>query len=353
MPPMSPPPFPTKRMLGIDFFVGTPAEAVAYISKHGGLVVAPAAPSFIALQDDPDYGRAIADADLAIADSGWAVLFWRLLRHEKLTRISGLALFKALWDTADARIPGNLFFILPSEKAKAKTLEFVRASGYPVTAEDCYVAPQYQRSEVSLRPRVAYGPAGDQISAGSPRAEAPPLPFSPAGRDARASGSEGEGVGLGEGRVRVEKSLTPSAGIEDPNLVSTLESRKPKHVIIGIGGGMQDKLGSYLKHHLSYHPAIYCIGAAPGFVTGDQVVIPMWADRFFVGWMFRLAAQPRTLLPRFWSARRLPGMILRYGEELPGLPEDRGRKSEDRRQRTEDREQKTEITSERIKNDAN
>src|SRR5436305_11523273 len=139
-------PFATKRMLGIDFFVGTPAEAVAQISKQGGLVVAPAAPSFVALQDDPDYRRAIADADLAIADSGWAVLFWRLLRREKLTRISGLALFKALLETADARIPKNLFWILPSEKAKTKTLEFARASGYPITADDCYVAPQYQRS---------------------------------------------------------------------------------------------------------------------------------------------------------------------------------------------------------------
>src|SRR5207302_8397180 len=145
---MPPPPFPTKRMLGIDFFVGTPAEAVAYISKHGGLVVAPAAPSFIALQEDPDYRGAIADADLAIADSGWAVLFWRLLRRERLTRISGLALFKALLETADARIPGNLFWILPSEKAKIKTLEFARNSGYPTTADDCYIAPKYQKSEV-------------------------------------------------------------------------------------------------------------------------------------------------------------------------------------------------------------
>src|SRR6267143_2444721 len=168
---MSPPPFPTKRMLGIDFFIGTAAEAIAHISKFGGLIVAPAAPSFIALQDDPDYRRAIADADLAIADSGWAVLFWRLLRREKLTRISGLALFKALLETADARIPGNLFWVLPSEKAKTKTLAFAQASGYPIAADDCYVAPKYQRSEVS-----------DQRSAASLQAGAPPLPLSPAGR---------------------------------------------------------------------------------------------------------------------------------------------------------------------------
>ena len=263
---MASPPFPTQRMLGIDFFTGTPAEAIAYISKRGGLVIAPAAPSFIALQDDPDWGPAIANADLAIADSGWAVLFWRLLQREKITRISGLALFKALLETAQARISGNLFWILPSEKAKTKALEFAQVEGYPTTPDDCYVAPKYQRSEVR-----------DQRSAGSA-----------AGR-----------------------------GFEDLKLVSILEQRKPNHIIVGIGGGMQDKLGSYLKRSLSYRPAIYCIGAAPGFVTGDQVAIPMWADRFFVGWIFRLLTQPRTLLPRLWSARRLPGMMVKYGREMP------------------------------------
>ena len=288
------PPFPTKRMLGIDFFVGTAAEAIAHISKYGGLIVAPAAPSFIALRDDSDYRRAIADADLAIADSGWAVLFWRLLRREKLSRISGLALFKALLETADARIPGNLFFILPSEKAKTKTLEFGRNSGYPTTADDCYVAPRYQKSEVR-----------------DPRSDFVGQAFLPA-----------EQTDSGKRECLPYNSNLPSftsPGIEDPKLVSIIEQRKPKHIIIGIGGGMQDKLGSYLKHQLTYRPGIYCIGAAPGFVTGDQVVIPMWADRFFVGWIFRLLAQPRTLLPRFWSARRLPGMIWRYGRETPSL----------------------------------
>jgi UDP-N-acetyl-D-mannosaminuronic acid transferase (WecB/TagA/CpsF family) len=273
------PSFPTKRMLGIDFFIGTPAEAVVHISKTGGLVVAPAAPSFVALQDDPDYRRAIADADLAIADSGWAVLFWRLLKREKLTRISGLALFKALLETSDARAPKNLFFVLPSEESKTKTLEFGQRSNYSITADDCYVAPRYQRSE-----------------------------------------------------VRGQRS-TPSEGIEDSKLVSIIESRRPRHIIIGIGGGMQDKLGSYLKHALSYGPAIYCIGAAPGFVTGDQVAIPMWADRFFVGWIFRLLTQPRILLPRFWTVRRLPAMILRYGRDLPPLSEVRSQRTEVRKEK--------------------
>ncbi len=296
-------------MLGIDFFIGTAAEAIAHLSKHGGLVVAPAAPSFIALQDDPDYRRAIAEADLAIADSGWAVLFWRLLRREKLTRISGLALFKALLETAEARVPKNLFWILPSEKAKTKTLEFARAGGYPIDVEDCYVAPRY---------------VGGQAFSPSRRLRAGGLPAKPTDHGKRASGSA-------SGAEPPARSEAPTARRErlpyndqgfvvaDESLIAILEQRKPKHVIIGIGGGMQDKLGSYLKHQLSYRPAIYCIGAAPGFVTGDQIVIPMWADRFFVGWIFRLIGQPRDYLARYWKARLLPFLIIKYGTKIPQL----------------------------------
>lgn len=245
--------FATKQVLGIKFFRGTVEEAVAYISSYGGLVVAPAAPSFIALQDDPDYRRAIADADLAIADSGWMVNLWWLLHRERLIRISGLKFFKRLLEQPECRQPGKLFWILPSEKAKTKTLEWSRAAGFPTTTDDCYVAPRYNRDT------------------------------------------------------------------KDETLLSIIRERQPKHVIVAIGGGMQDKIGSYLKHECGYRPAIHCIGAAPGFVTGDQVRIPMWADRFFLGWLFRVFAQPRVFIPRFWSARRLPLMILRYGRELPSL----------------------------------
>ena len=82
---------------------------------------------------------------------------------------------------------------------------------------------------------------------------------------------------------------------------------------------MQDKLGSYLKQNCGYRPGIYCIGAAPGFVTGDQVRIPMWADRFYLGWIFRVFAQPRVFIPRFWSARKLPWLVSKYGKEMPEL----------------------------------
>ncbi len=107
------------------------------------------------------------------------------------------------------------------------------------------------------------------------------------------------------------------AVVEDRDLLDNIDKRKPEHVIVGIGSGPQEKLGLYLRDHLSYRPAIHCIGAALGFLTGDQIAIPDWADRFYLGWFLRLLAQPRIFIPRLWNARELPWLIWKYGENLP------------------------------------
>ena len=90
--------------------------------ENGGLVVAPAGAVDDCVANRLAFREAIAHADLAIADSGWMVLFWRILRGEKLTRISGLKFFNAFWNYRKSIEPGNLFWVLPSETAKEKTL---------------------------------------------------------------------------------------------------------------------------------------------------------------------------------------------------------------------------------------
>jgi UDP-N-acetyl-D-mannosaminuronic acid transferase (WecB/TagA/CpsF family) len=109
------------------------------------------------------------------------------------------------------------------------------------------------------------------------------------------------------------------SSVEDRELLDRLELRKPSHIVIAIGNGPQEKLGLFLRETLSYRPAIHCIGAALGFLTGDQVAIPDWADRFYLGWLFRLFAQPGVFIPRLTRALELPWLLLRYGRELPPL----------------------------------
>jgi exopolysaccharide biosynthesis WecB/TagA/CpsF family protein len=115
--------------------------------------------------------------------------------------------------------------------------------------------------------------------------------------------------------------LAPFYGpvVEDRSLVQKVDNQRPRHVVVGIGSGPQEKLGYYLREHLKCRPAIHCIGAALGFLTGEQVKIPAWGDRFYLGWLFRLFANPRRYLPRLWRAAELPWLLLRYGRNLPPL----------------------------------
>jgi UDP-N-acetyl-D-mannosaminuronic acid transferase (WecB/TagA/CpsF family) len=111
----------------------------------------------------------------------------------------------------------------------------------------------------------------------------------------------------------------PPGAVSDDQLVELVNQRRPRHVIICVGGGVQEKLGLYLKQRSLGSPAIHCIGAAIGFLTGDQVRIPDWADRWVLGWLFRCASDPRRFVPRYARAFELPLLLWRYGSRMPDL----------------------------------
>ncbi len=244
---------PTEQILGVRFFNGPSQEAVDLISKTGGMVVAPAAPSMINLCYDEDYRAAVTGAEFAIADSGWMVLLWKLFTGRSVVRISGLEYMKRLLEHETVRQANSVMWVVPSLNARNKLVDLLRRRGIPAASEKIYVAPKYAR------------PVRDEV------------------------------------------------------LVDQVRHYRPQHVVIAVGGGIQDKLGQHLKERLDYRPAIHCIGAALGFLTGDQIAIPDWADRFYVGWLFRTFAQPRIFVPRFWSARELPLLIFEYRDRLPPL----------------------------------
>jgi len=105
--------------------------------------------------------------------------------------------------------------------------------------------------------------------------------------------------------------------IRDPELLRRLEQRRPRHVVLSVGGGTQEQLGFYLKQNLSYRPAIHCVGAAVAFLSGDQVRIPVWVDEIGLGWLWRSISNPKRFVPRYWDARHLVPLMLRYRDRLP------------------------------------
>jgi len=268
---------PTVRVLGIPFFDRPVTAAVDYLQRTRGYVVVPAAPAMVKMCRDPEFRIALTAADMAIADSGLMVLLWRLRSGQKLTRISGLAYLNGLLSLPGVRRTSATFWVLPTTAARDKASRWLKANGLGIPDENFYVAPHYEWAEM---------------------------------RNSEC------GIRNAEGRVTEMRS----SDIRDEALLALLEGARPEQIIIAIGGGPQEKLGRYLKMHCTFRPAIHCVGAALGFLTGDQIAIPEWADRLYLGWLLRLFAQPRIFIPRLASAWRLPWLIARYGAEMPAKP---------------------------------
>ena len=109
-----------------------------------------------------------------------------------------------------------------------------------------------------------------------------------------------------------------AGALGDPALLAMVRERRPAHIIMAIGGGVQERLGHHLQKNSGYRPAIHCTGAAIGFLSGEQANIPAWADRFFLGWLFRCLRSPSRFIPRYVKAAKLVFLILRWRARLPG-----------------------------------
>lgn len=138
---------------------------------------------------------------------------------------------------------------------------------------------------------------------------------SPSSRKRNLSWLKSHGIAATEHHVYIAPMYGET--ISDPLLLEAIRKRLPRHIIITIGGGTQERLGLYLKRNLDYRPAIHCIGAAIAFLSGDQVRIPMWADSLYLGWLLRCLWEPKRYIGRYWSARKLLPLMLRYRDELP------------------------------------
>lgn len=240
-----------QHILGVRFIVANAQEAIDEISRTGGLVVVPSAPSLKDLTHDSRYREAMLGADFAIADSALMVLLWNLLQRDRIPKLSGLKYLRALLEQPAFRKPGATFWVMPSIESSQKNAAWLRDNGFDVTDRDVYVAPVY-------------------------------------------------------GKV-----------FHDPELLRQLEERRPAHIVLGVGGGTQEPLGFYIKQSLRYRPAIHCIGAAIAFLSGDQVSIPVWADHLGLGWLWRSISNPTRYGTRYWNARRLVPLLLRYRDKLP------------------------------------
>ena len=251
---------PSRRLLGVDFFTGSLESAVECAvgasRSAARLIVAPSAPGLaVDLVKSAAYREALTTADLVLTDSGFMVLLWRAYTGESLPRHSGLKFLRAVLDRPELKRPGAVFWVMPSAEEDARNRAWLVAQGFPVTADDVYLAPHY-----------AAGPITD-----------------------------GELVRRIEARQPRVVMLAIGGGVQER-----------------VGLMLRARL-------TSARPSILCLGAAIAFLTGGQAAIPPWADKLILGWLLRLLSSPRKFWRRYWDALGLARLLWRNRERLPAL----------------------------------
>ena len=96
---------------------------------------------------------------------------------------------------------------------------------------------------------------------------------------------------------------------DDKILLKKIKKIDPKFVIINLGGGVQEKLGLYIKNNTKKNITIICTGAALAFLTGDQAKIPHFIDKLYLGWLFRIIFNPRLYFLRYLYSFKLLFMV--------------------------------------------
>lgn len=223
----------------------------------GGLILAPSGPGLCDLENDPHYREALENADFNLPDSGLAILLARILGLGQLPRTSGLGFLEALLQNPALRKPNATFWLMPTEEAQTRNIAWLKSKQIPVDEHNCYIAPLYPRT----------------------------------------------------------------GAVIDISLLNAINKQKPLFIFVCTGSGTQEKLGFWLKQNLPYRPTISCIGAAIGFLSGDQIRIPKWADRLCLGWLLRCLSEPTKFIPRYAKAMRLIWLILRYRDKAPPMRE--------------------------------
>ena len=241
------------ELLGVRFFNGNLIEAINLI-KQGGLLTAPSGPGLANdLTKNKHYEIALSKSDLNLVDSGLLTLWAKFFERTNLNRISGLLFLETFLNEGNVNVESS-FWIMPDEIQAEQNMRWLKKQfNTDILESNLYVAPIYPKT----------GP------------------------------------------------------VKDFELLKVIEKIKPEFIFIQIGGGVQERLGHFIKSSLSYSPSIICTGAAIAFLSGCQKRIPRWVDKFFLGWLWRCFGNPKIFIPRYFKALKLIILLCKYRSKSP------------------------------------
>jgi len=105
----------------------------------------------------------------------------------------------------------------------------------------------------------------------------------------------------------------PLTGEEEDAIVEQINEAKPDVVWVGIGVPKQEKWMAHMRPRLEA-PVLCGVGAAFDFHAGRISQAPPWMQERGLEWIYRIAQEPRRLLPRYLSYN--PAFVAAFARQL-------------------------------------
>ena len=105
----------------------------------------------------------------------------------------------------------------------------------------------------------------------------------------------------------------PLSGEEEDAIVDQINEAKPDVVWVGIGVPKQEKWMAHMRPRLEA-PVLCGVGAAFDFHAGRISQAPSWMQERGLEWIYRIAQEPRRLLPRYLSYN--PAFMLAFARQF-------------------------------------
>lgn len=250
--------------LGIRFWNDQTERLLQELDRTGGMLAVPSAPSLGQASDDGMLMTAYQNSDWCVMDGAYVAMTLRMLGR-RIRRISGHQLIEKLTTTEFSRaVPleqRSILWVVPNEEEETRIQRYLFSQGFCETKLAYYRAPFYRSDEE----------------------------------------------------------------FNDSALLAKVAEVKPDWIVICLGGGRQEKLAFHLRKtgntprvsstsmERSRGSVILCTGAAIAFFTGGQAQIPRWADRAYLGWLYRIIEKPGAFLPRYAKAAwHFPYALMRH-----------------------------------------
>ena len=107
----------------------------------------------------------------------------------------------------------------------------------------------------------------------------------------------------------------PMTAEEEDALVDQINDAQPDVLWVGIGVPKQEKWMAQMSERLDV-PVMCAVGAAFDFHAGRISQAPAWMQQRGLEWIYRLAQEPRRLLPRY--AYSIPRFVLAFARQYLG-----------------------------------